>query len=59
MYVCIYICICIYNVYVYHFTAVTGDIIRNVGDGEFSRAEVAYSLLIGTGLPGEPRQVYI
>ena len=36
---------------------ITGNIIRNVGEGEFSRAEVAYSLLIGSGLPGEPRQV--
>ena len=36
---------------------ITGDIIRNVGEGEFSRAEVAYSLLIGSGLPGEPKQV--
>lgn len=36
---------------------ITGDIIRNVGEGEFSRAEVAYSLLIGSGLPGEPQQV--
>jgi hypothetical protein len=37
--------------------SITGDIIRNVGEGEFSRAEVAYSLLIGSGLPGEPQQV--
>ena len=36
---------------------VTGNIIRNVGEGEFSRAEVAYSLLIGSGLPGEPSQI--
>ena len=36
---------------------ITGDIIRNVGEGEFSRAEIAYSLLIGSGLPGEPKQV--
>ena len=36
---------------------ITGNIIKNVGEGEFSRAEVAYSLLIGTGLPGEPRKM--
>ena len=31
---------------------ITGDIIRHMGDGEFSRAEVAFTLLIGTGQHG-------
>jgi ketosteroid isomerase-like protein len=31
----------------------TSDIVRNVGVGKFSRAEVAYSVLVGDGRPGE------
>ena len=31
---------------------ITGDIIQHMGDGEFSRAEVAFTLLIGTGQHG-------
>ena len=31
---------------------ITGDIIRHMGEGEFSRAEVAFTLLIGTGQQG-------
>lgn len=31
---------------------ITGDIIRHMGEGEFSRAEVAFTLLIGTGQHG-------
>ena len=32
--------------------AITSDIIKNVASQDFSKAEVAYSLLIGPGLPG-------
>jgi len=32
---------------------VTSDVIKNVGSGEFSKAEIAFSLLIGGGRPGE------
>ena len=31
---------------------ITGDIIQHMGDGEFSRAEVAFTLLIGSGPHG-------
>ena len=31
----------------------TSDIIRNVDGGRFSRAEVAYSVIVGDGRPGE------
>ena len=31
----------------------TSDIIRNVDGGRFSRAEVAYSVIVGNGRPGE------
>jgi len=31
----------------------TTDIVQNVGVGKFSRVEIAYSLLIGAGKPGE------
>lgn len=31
----------------------TSDIVKNVGGGKFSQAEVAYSILVGDGRPGE------
>lgn len=31
----------------------TSDIVKNVGGGKFSEAEVAYSLLVGNGRPDE------
>ncbi len=33
----------------------TLDVVQNVGNGKFSRAEVAYSLIIGGGRPGEEK----
>jgi hypothetical protein len=36
---------------------ITSDVIRNVASEDFSRAEIAYSLLIGDGLPGDKKSL--